>query len=374
MGCHTSRPAKKIALDKGILERERELEKYAEKDPSVDGYVQSRQNKSEMVLEPVKLSGEQHKKPKSKAEDQTRSPLHAQSKPQEIIKDKKLNNVGLAQNGAQDEEQAKANESVATSPGALATSPVSSDCLSITVEDPGSNILFDSRWEDLGKRTQSSPHIVASISPIISPHRATSLTIPGNTEIITPVEEELKLAHIKLTESETIISERDKRIQELLDENRKLKNRKSHDRQLPSGPVFVNKTSTRFKDKIRDIKKAANFDRSASYTGIPQSYEREQFFTGTRASTSWENKRSQTPEVEVASPEIKSYSSLHSSFKDSTFLSASGESGQLPYVPLKFGLTVEESKKRRQSRDEAGNKSNSEGGSGQWEYSEMLMI
>jgi len=354
MGCETSRPARKMSFNKSILERQRALEKGAEKNPSVDGFVQSRQNRSKMVLEPSKLSGEQHKKPKSKADDQTRSPSYTKSEPQEITIDTKLNNVGLAGSCVQGEEQAKANGSVATSPGALDTSQGISNSVSITVNDSRSNVLFDSRNQDLG--------------------RATSCTIPGNSKNNNPVEEELKLAHKKLTRSETIISEKDKRIQELLEENRKLKKRKSYHRPSTSVPVFGNKTSSRFKDKIRDIKKAANFDTSAGWKGISQSCDREQLFKGTRVATNRENQRSETPDMAVVPPAVNSDSSLHSSFKDSTFLNTFGESGQLPDVPLKFGLTVEESRKRRQVSNEAAYKSNSEGGSGQWEYSEMLMI
>jgi len=354
MGCETSRPARKMTFDKSILKRESELEKGAEKNPSVDGFVQSQKDRSKMVLEPSKLSGEQHKKPKNKADDQTRSPSYTKSEQQEITIDTKLNNVGLAESCVQGEEQAKANGSVATSPGALDTSKGISNSLSITVHDSRSNVLFDSRNQDLG--------------------RATSWTIPGNSKNNNPVEEELKVTHMKLTQSETIISEKDKRIQELLEENRKLKKIKSHPNPSTSVPVFANKTSTRFKDKIRDIKKAAHFDTSAGWKGISQNCDREQLFKGTSVATSRENERSETPDMAIMPPEVKSESSAHSSFHDSTFLNTFGESDQVPDVPLKFGLTVEESRKRRQARDEAAYKSNSEGGSGQWEYSEMLMI
>jgi len=361
MGCESSRPERRLSSKKSILQLE--VQKEREISNSVDPVVQSQVDISKRVSERVEYASGEHKKPKKTAEDQTRSPTL--TKPNEITKDAKLKNVGLAQIEVQGEEQAKENGSVAESPRALDPSKATSEPLSITVHDSRSNLVFDSLARDSVEKMQTVPVMWKLDSPTILTQRATSCTIPGTVEVDNPAEEELRSAQKKLTKSESIISEKDKRIQELLDENRKLKRKTYHRSSLSMPPVLKNTPSTRFKDKIRDIKKATNFDRSASWRS--QRNDQEQSVGGASAFTSHETIRSKTPDAEIVSAETKSDKI------SSVSLFSFADIDQIPDVPLKFGLTVEESKKRRQNRDEAGYKSNSDVGEG-WDYSGVMMI
>jgi len=359
MGCEASRPERKMSCDKGILQLE--AQKEGEKSNSVDPGVQSQVDISRRVSERVEYSSDDHKKPRKTAVDQTRSRLSTVTKPLEITKEAKLKNVGLAQK-VQVEEQAKGNGSDAESPRALDPSRATSEPLNITVHDSRSNLVFDSLTRDSVEKTQTLPVLLTLDSPIILPQRATSCTILGTVEEGNRAEEELKSAKQKLTKSESIISEKDKRIKQLLDENLKLKRKTYHRSSISMPPVLANKSSTRFKDKIRDIKKATNFDSGSWYRS--QRSDGEQSFAGTTAATSQETMRSKTPDAEIVSAETKSDKI------SSRSLYSYGELDQIPDVPLKFGFTVEESKKRRQTRDEAGYKSNNN----EAYYSEMMMI
>jgi len=386
MGCKSSR-SKVVALDQLILEREAELENkwnYFK-----DDFVLKKKGRKMLrrKSQPLKYSS-QYETSKSKVRDEFAGPPLWKSEPKVIRIDATQNNLGLAHKEEteefQSERQPNCEGIVTANIAAKSATENSSITVNILPEEAKLNVTTPIDIRVLGTESEdpwrSLPSEITRNSAVVSAERAISFTIPASTAKNWAPQENVSGGEVhpvqhKVKNSESIILEKDRKIQELLEENRKLKMRR-HKKQISSVPL-LRKNSTTLRDKIRDIKNGTNFGsistHRSSFSTLIGAQSLPANFMGTGKETNCSDTRR---DFGSWSSDIKSDNWNDSTLslpRDST-LNTLVTVEEVMEPPLKFCYTREESKKRRLSMKMGGEQSNSEGGPSQWEYSELMII